>query len=80
MARIKWNYKAFGDLMREEKIVDLLHDCADGIAKSAGNGFDVIKPTGGTRPRAYVAAMTFQAKRRQSKDHVLERSIDAGRR
>lgn len=79
-SKIKFNYAGIKKLMFSEGAVNLLNDCADAIANNAGNGFEVRKGGKGTRPRAYVAAVTFSAKRRQNRDHVLERSIDAGRK
>lgn len=66
-------------LLKDSGLVNDLRKRANSIASAAGRGFEVEVTTGGKRGRAYVFAATNEARRRQNKDHVLERSIDAGR-
>lgn len=93
-SKVKFSYKAIGEVMNSDGVVGLMGECAQAIASAAGSGFSVVGGAGvgktrgaggrfvkgATRPRAYVAPITFDAKRRQSREHVLERSIDAGRK
>jgi predicted GIY-YIG superfamily endonuclease len=49
------------------------------IAAAAGPGFTVRSFAGHDRHRVHVGAETEEALIRESRDRVLERSIDAGR-
>lgn len=47
-------------------------------ASMAGEGFTSDVSTGGDRLNAHVRAATPAARRRQARDHVLERVIGSG--
>lgn len=79
----QWNVRTgYRQLMRSPGVVAQLSDRADRIADAAGGGFvvDVDLESGRRRtPRASVRTGTFEARLAESRDHVLERAIDAGR-
>jgi methionine aminopeptidase len=82
--RVDINSQEVARLLRGEAeyhgvVVDLERR-AEAIAAQAGPGFEIVKSfVGHDRYRVHVGANTPQAHVRESRDRVLERSIDAGR-
>ncbi|GAB3293021.1 hypothetical protein GCM10027427_12080 [Pseudoclavibacter terrae] len=63
--------------LKSETAKSVVRQGGNTIAKRAGPGFEVDVKVG-TRARANVTAKTAEARRRQSRDHVLERAVGGG--
>lgn len=66
------------DLLKSQEVQDVLAAKAAIIAARAGEGFTSGVRIGTDRARAYVLPETFKARRRQARDHVLERAVGRG--
>jgi hypothetical protein len=66
------------DLLKSQEMQNMLAIKAAGIAARAGDGFTSGVRVGSDRARAYVLPETFKARRRQARDHVLERAVGRG--
>jgi hypothetical protein len=66
------------DLLKSQEVQDMLAIKAAGIAARAGDGFTSGVRVGTDRARAYVLPETYVARRRQARDHVLERAVGRG--
>lgn len=66
------------DLLKSQEVQDMLATKAAVIAARAGEGFTSGVRIGTDRARAYVLPGTFRARRRQARDHVLERAVGRG--
>lgn len=78
-ARIKLNNKGFKALRTAPGVKQDLNNRAKRVADAAGPGFEAHEAVGRNRARAVVGAYSNTAKRRQSKDNVLQRALSAGR-
>lgn len=83
ISRVKWNYPGLGSILRGAEMRADLERRARAIAAAAngasGEAYAVDSGTGRTRARASVRTASVAAARREATDHVLLRSIDAGR-
>ena len=89
--RVKLDENGVGQFLAGAEVRGMVRASGDRIAASAGTGFEAdtwISPTRGTSrkgnsnpPRVVsgVAPETPDARRRQSRDNVLQRARDAGR-
>lgn len=92
--RVKMDFDSEGGLaafLRGSEVAGMVRSSGNRIAAAAGRGFEAdtwISPTRGTSRRGNsnpprvvsgVAAETPDARRRQSRDNVLQRARDAGR-
>lgn len=69
----------YRDLMRDPAVAAAMKDILDRVAEKAGDGFEVdLEERSGRRkvPRGSVRTATYEARRRQARDHVLEQSLD----
>ena len=66
------------DFLKSQEVQDMLAIKAAGIAARAGDGFTSGVRVGTDRARAYVLPETYRARRRQARDHVLERAVGRG--
>ena len=66
------------DLLKSQEMQDMLAIKAAGIAARAGDGFTSGVRVGTDRARAYVLPETYKARKRQARDHVLERAVGRG--
>ena len=66
------------ELLKSQEMQDMLAIKAAGIAARAGDGFTSGVRVGTDRARAYVLPETYRARRRQARDHVLERAVGRG--
>lgn len=66
------------DLLKSQEVQNMLATKAAGIAARAGDGFTSGVRVGTDRARAYVLPETYRARRRQARDHVLERAVGKG--
>ena len=73
------NKRAFVDLMKSGEMQRDLIRRARKVKQAAGEGFDDSVFVGKNRARASVITATYAARRRQSKDNVLQRALYAGR-
>lgn len=84
--RFKFDSGGMGKFMRGSEMQSMVRASGDRVASAAGRGFEAdtwISPEPGRsgQPRAVsgVKAETWSARRRQSRDNVLQRARDAGR-
>ena len=84
--RVKWkpSKKGFAELRNSPVVRAELDRRASRIADAAGKGFTRRQAQPGTkgrapRARASVGTSTAASRRRQSKDNVLQKAINAGR-
>ena len=89
--RVKLDENGMGQMLAGPEVRAMVRASGDRIAASAGPGFEAdtwVSPTRGTSrkgnsnpPRVVsgVTAETWSARRRQSRDNVLQRARDAGR-
>lgn len=82
--RVKWNLKGFAELRNSPEIRAELDRRASKIAHAAGEGFTRRQAKVGTkgrrrRARASVGTTDAASRRKQSRENVLQRAIDAGR-
>ena len=66
------------DLLKSQEVQNMLAIKAAGIAARAGDGFTSGVRVGSDRARAYVLPETYKARKRQARDHVLERAVGRG--
>lgn len=76
-AEFKKNSAGIRKLLTSAKGQQAVTSAANGLAARAGNGFGVHSSTT-SRARAYVRAETLRARRKQRRDHVLERVMGGG--
>lgn len=82
--RIKLNNKGFAELRNSKEVRAELDRIANRVANAAGDGFEARPASPGTksnrsRARASVGTTNYASRRRQSRDGVLQRALDAGR-
>lgn len=75
--RFKPNQQAAEALLKGPEVQALLARKAAAVASRAGDGFTFGVRVGQDRARAYVLPGTYKARRRQAREHALERA--AGR-
>lgn len=66
------------DLLKSQEMQNMLATKAAAIAARAGDGFTSGVRVGNDRARAYILPETYKARRRQARDHVLERAVGRG--
>lgn len=78
--RVKWHLKNWKALRNSPEVRGDLDWRASRIAHAAGEGFTRRQAkVGKNRARASVGASTFEARKRQAEENVLQRAINAGR-
>lgn len=65
-------------ILKGSEVQALLARKAAEVASRAGEGFTSGVRVGKDRARAYVLPETYKARRRQARDHVLERAVGRG--
>ena len=83
-SRLKLNQKEFARLRNLPEVMAELNRRARKIADAAGEGFEARDARPGTkgrspRARASVGTTDYKSRRRQSKENVLQRALNAGR-
>lgn len=78
-AKLVLDKKQFVELMKSGPMKRDLLRRAKRVKESAGDGFEESVYDGKSRARASVITGTLAARRKQSKDNVLQRSLNAGR-
>lgn len=78
-AKLVLDKKQFVELMKSGPMKRDLLRRAKRVKESAGDGFEESVYDGKNRARASVITATFAARRKQSKDNVLQRALNAGR-
>lgn len=78
--RVVHDPRAYAALLTSPEVQADLQRRAERIAAAAGDGFvaEQSRPVR-RRARSAVIAVTYEARRRNSKDNVLLKSLDAGR-
>lgn len=87
MARmtIKWNPAGFAELRNSPEVMGDLDRRALRIARAAGEGFEARLSQRGSsfarapRARASVGTTDIRSRRRNARDNILMRALDAGR-
>lgn len=74
----KLDSKSIDGLLKSQEMQNMLAGKAAEIAARAGDGFTSGVRVGMDRARAYVLPETYRARRRQARDHVLERAVGRG--
>lgn len=77
--RVVLHNDGFDQLRRSSGVVDDLKQRAGRVQGAAGDGFAIEDNSGAKRSRITVITDSYAAKRRQARDAVLERAIDAAR-
>lgn len=77
--RIKLNNAGFRALRTSPGVKRDLMKRAQRVAEAAGDGFEAHESPSSNRARATVGTRTAKARRKQSKDNVLQRALSAGR-
>ena len=77
--RLKLNNKGFRELRNHPNVIADLERRANRIADAAGEGFEARAMEGRNRGRASVFTADFYGRRKQSKENVLQRALNAGR-
>lgn len=77
--RIKLNNSGFRALRTSPGVKRDLMKRAQRVAEAAGDGFEAHESPSSNRARATVGTRTVKARRKQSKDNVLQRALSAGR-
>lgn len=73
------NKRRFVDLMKSGEMQRDLIRRSRKVKEAAGEGFEASMVVGKNRARASVITGTFSARRRQSRDNILQRALGAGR-
>ena len=76
--KVKLDRYAMRQVMRSPQAQAALAAEAEKIAARAGEGFETEIRTSPIRARAYVKPATLAARRRQARDHVIERAVGGG--
>ncbi|QHO91028.1 hypothetical protein CWT12_06450 [Actinomyces sp. 432] len=76
-AKITLNRKGIAQLLRSPDARAAVDAAAGQVRARAGEGFGTVTGTG-NRARAYVRAETYDAHRRQARDHILEQAAGGG--
>lgn len=83
IGRVKWNYPGLGEIMRGPAMLADLQRRARAIASAAegasGEQYIVDSGVGPKRARASVRTGSVAAAQKEATEHVLLRSLDAGR-
>ncbi|SMY01111.1 hypothetical protein BSP239C_03182 [Brevibacterium sp. 239c] len=77
--KLKLNNAGFRALRTDPAVKRDLMKRAQRVAEAAGDGFEAHESPSKNRARATVGARTAKARRKQSKDNVLQRALNAGR-
>lgn len=77
--KIKLNEQGFRELRKAARVRKDLMRRAEKVAEAAGDGFEAKASPSKNRARAVVVATTHKARRKQSKENVLQRALNAGR-
>lgn len=81
--KIKWRRGVFAEVRTMPAVMRELASMASDVAREAGEGFEVRGPdvTGGrVRGRAAVVTASHEAIRRNARDLILIKALNAGRR
>lgn len=76
--KFKPNKRAAEAILKGSEVQALLARKAAEVASRAGEGFTSGVRVGRDRARAYVLPETYKARKRQARDHVLERAVGRG--
>lgn len=77
--KLKLNNKGFRALRTDPGVKRDLMKRAQRVADAAGEGFEAHESPSKNRARATVGTQSYKARRKQSKENVLQRSLSAGR-
>lgn len=76
--KFKPNKRTAEAILKGPEVQALLARKAAEVAARAGEGFTSGVRVGKDRARAYVLPETYKARKRQARDHVLERAVGRG--
>lgn len=76
--KFKPNKRTAEAILKGSEVQALLARKAAAVAARAGDGFTSGVRVGKDRARAYVLPETYKARKRQARDHVLERAVGRG--
>lgn len=76
---VKLNLRGLNAIMTSPAVSAVVEERARRIAAAAGDGFEVVIRPHKYTARAYVQTATWAARRREAKEKVLNRALDAGR-
>ena len=76
--KFKPNKRTAEAILKGPEVQALLARKAAAVASRAGEGFTSGVRVGKDRARAYVLPETYQARKRQAREHVLERAVGRG--
>lgn len=73
--KFELNREGVRELMRSPEMMDICKGYADSARSRLGAGYEVTTRTGKSRVNAEVAATTFKAKRDNSKNNTILKSL-----
>jgi hypothetical protein len=75
---VKLNSAGIAAFLKGPDVQQAMRTTAERVAARAGDGFRADTRVGKDRARGYVLADSAAARRRQAREHVLERSVGGG--
>lgn len=78
-SKIKLHSKGFHELLTSDEAKRDVLGRAQKVATAAGDGFEAHQSPSKNRARAVVVTVSHKARRKQSKDNVLQRALNSGR-
>lgn len=73
--KFELNRDGVRELLRSPEMMNICKGYADNAIGRLGHGYEVTTQTGKNRVNAQVAAVTFQARRENSKDNTILKAI-----
>lgn len=77
-AKFTLSRKAAISVLKSEQMRGILGKAAESTAKKCGDGFEPSLSVGWDRHRGRVTAKSAKAKRRQARNHVIQRAVGGG--
>lgn len=79
VVRIAHKSKGYRELLTDPNVIADIRARAERVAEAAGDGFEVLYSPPRVRARAAVIASSRAARKKNSAENTLIRSLDAGR-
>lgn len=73
--KVSWNNSALGQFLNGPEVTRMVAERTEAAAAAAGDGFGHEMHTAGSRPRGVLWTITWEAKKAQARDAVLQRAL-----